>query len=240
MAEVWDVPRLWDGGMCFIIGGGPSMPRQFGIPESVIRDVMSWKVRPDAYSEYLRPIHDKHIIGVNNVYQIGTWIDALFFGDSSWYLVHRQALAKWPGLKVSCNPRFSNRHGKELEGVRYIPKDKTKRHGISNNPCVISWNGNSGAAAINLAVHMGVKQIALLGFDMDLDSEGISHWHGQHNRSSTSFKKRKVPSFTRHLMGFEPIANDAQKLGVEILNISVDSKITQFKKVTLNEVLGNS
>ena len=216
------------------------MPRQFGIPEDVIRDVMLWKLRPSAYSDYMKPIHDKHVIGVNNAYQIGTWIDALFFGDSSWYLVHRQALAKWPGLKVSCSPRFSNRHGKELEGVRYMPKDRTKRHGISNNPCSISWNGNSGAAAINLAIHMGAKRIALLGFDMDVDGNQISHWHGGHNRSSTSFKKKKAPPFTRHLMGFGPIAEDAQKLGIEILNVSFVSKIKDFRKVELKDVLGDA
>jgi hypothetical protein len=215
------------------------MPRQFGIPEEIIHDVMSWKIRPSAYSDHMTLLHDKHVIGINNTYQIGTWLDMLFFGDSSWYLVHRQALAKWPGIKVSCSPRFAHRQGKDMEGVRYTPKDKKKRHGISTTPDCVSWNGNSGAAAISLAVHLGVKRIALLGFDMDLDSTKMSHWHGAHNKPTTILKK-KTPPFTRHIMGFGPIAEDAQRLGVEILNISSNSKITQFKKVTLDEVLANS
>jgi hypothetical protein len=236
---IWNVPELWKGGECWIIGGGTSMPRQFGVPEQVIRDVMSWKSHPSTYSPYLQPIHDKHVIGVNNAYRIGTWIDVCFFGDCHWYLVHRRALASWPGLKVTCCQRFYNRKEKDMEGVKLLTRDKQKRHGISKNKSSVAWNGNSGAAAISLAVHFGVKRIILLGFDMKLDENQVSHWHGAHGKVVVN-KKRKVPPFDRHLKGFPEIATDAILRGVEILNASPISKIMDFEKVTVNELLGNT
>lgn len=237
----WDIPKIWSGGECWIIGGGPSMPRQFDVPESVIKDVMSWKARPSAYSDYLSPLHNKHVIGINNAYQIGTWIDVLFFGDSSWYLVHRHPLSKWPGIKVTCCHRFSKRTECEMEGIKYVFRDKEHRQGISNTPSAVSWNGNSGAAAISLASHFGVKRIILLGFDMNLDDANVSHWHGSHKppveRRDPRKQKRRLPPFNRHLRGFPAIADEARKLGITILNASPQSAITAFRKVSVKDVL---
>lgn len=205
------------------------MPRQFGVPEDIIQAVMSGKRIPAAYSPYLSPIHDRHVIGINNVYQIGTWIDILFFGDNSWYLVHRKALAKWPGIKVTCNPRFdAKKHG--VEGIKFVAKDHSHRYGISSSQAMVSWNANSGSASISLAVHLGVKRIILLGFDMKMEGP-MSHWHGSHGPN------KKKPPFNRHLKGFPDIAKDAKQMGIEILNASPDSAIKEFKKVNIKEVL---
>jgi len=240
---LWRAPKLWSGGECWIIGGGSSIPRQFGVPEEIINEVMNWRSRPSAYSEYLAPIHDKHIIGVNNVYQIGDWIDVCFFGDCGWYNVHRHALSKWPGIKVTCCHRFAGRGEKEMEGIKFLSRHKKRKYGISDNPSYVSWNGNSGAAAISLAVHFGVKRIVLLGFDMNLDENQKSHWHGSHhnpNPKEPTKKKRKTPPFERHLRGFPNIAVDARQMGVEILNANPNSAINDFRKVTVKDVLGNS
>ena len=227
---IWTAPKIWEGGSCFIIGGGASMPRQFGVPEDVVSKVMTGELPPSSYSPYLTPIHGAHVIGVNNAYQIGPWIDCIFFGDCAWYLVHRQALAKFPNLKVSCCPRFANRPLKDMEGVKYLAKHGGRRYGISGDPSKVSWNHNSGAAAISLAVHFGVKRIVLLGFDMCLDSAAMSHWHGSHGN-------KKKPPFARHLKGFPDIASDAEKREVEILNASPESAVDAFSKISLNSLL---
>jgi hypothetical protein len=232
----WTAPPMWSGGTTFIIGGGPSMPRQFGVPEDVVSKVMTGALSPSAYSPFLTPIHGAHVIGVNNAYQIGPWIDCNFFGDCAWYLVHRQSLAKLSNLKVSCCPRFAGRPQKDMEGVKYLSKGGGRQiegggpgYGLSDNPAKVCWNHNSGAAAISLAVHFGVKRIILLGFDMCLDGQ-VSHWHGSHGN-------KKPPPFIRHLKGFPVIAEDAKRRGVEILNISSTSSIESFPKVTLKEIL---
>lgn len=233
MAE-WHVPNMWQGGECFIIAGGPSMPRQFGIPEEVIQNVMNRKELPSAYSPYLKPIHNKHVIAVNNAYQIGSWINVVFFGDCAWYLLHRLSLSKFPGLKVTSCKRFLKKPSKKADGIKYLTRDTSHRLGISNNPKQISWNSNSGAAAINLAVHFGAKRITLLGFDMNLDGNKVSHWHGSHKKLG---EKVIIPPFKRHLKGFPVIAEDAKQLGVEILLVGSDSAIEVFPKVLLADVI---
>jgi len=227
---IWTVPKMWEGGDAWIIGGGYSMPEQFNVPKSIIKDVCSGRQLPDVYSQYLEPIHNKHVIGVNNAYQIGTWMDVLFFGDSSWYLKHRKALAVWPGIKVSCAPRFGNLPQKKMEGIKCLIKDSKHNKGLTNSPRKVAWNSNSGAAAVNLAVHFGAKRIFLLGFDMIKVGKN-THWHGSHGKG-----QKRLP-YQRHLKGFPIIVQDAKQLGVEIFNVNTQSKIDDFPKVTLEEAL---
>jgi hypothetical protein len=61
----WQVPRMWEGGDVWIIGGGPSILTQFDIPEKVVSKVLNGSSPPSVYSPYMEYLHDKHIIGVN-------------------------------------------------------------------------------------------------------------------------------------------------------------------------------
>src|SRR5690606_28765140 len=106
-----------------------------------------------------------------------------------------------------------------------------KTFGICTDPGKIFWNYSSGAAAINIAAHFGVKRICLLGYDMKPQG-GETHWHnGYGDQRITDVQFRKF------LKPWEAIARDAKKLGIEILNVNPDSAIEEFPKVNLNEVL---
>ena len=214
------------------------MPAQFRIPKDIINDVCQGKKLPCVYSPFLEILHSKHVIGINNAYLLGVWIDAVFFGDGSWYLTHRKNLLKWPGLKITCTPKFANRKRNKMEGVKYLAKDTKRKHGISEFNNMVSWNGNSGSAAISVAVHFGVKRIFLLGFDMSADR--YSHWHGSHGKEYKNKDRRKTrqqKTYNRHLRGFPQIACDAERKGVEILNLSPNSEINSFPKISLQEAL---
>lgn len=230
---MWRVPKIWEGGDVWIIGGGPSVPRQFDVPEDIIQKVTQGTLPPNAYSSYMNIIHDKHVIAVNMAYRIGDWIDVVIFGDSGFYTKERVSLSKFPGLRISCTPI-----SKSEDWVKTLGRDGAKSKGISTNTALISWNSNTGAAAINLAVHFGAKRIFLLGFDMNIDQNKMQHWHDLYRKGPVSDdrRKRKLP-FVRHLQGFPIIASDAKKLGVEIINVSPDSAITDFPKMSLKQVL---
>ena len=75
---IWSVPRMWEEGDVWILGGGPSVPRQFGIPEKVVQDVINGISPPSVYSPYMKALHDKHVIGINVAYLIGNWIDSRY------------------------------------------------------------------------------------------------------------------------------------------------------------------
>lgn len=206
---------------------------QFGVPDPVIKGLAERKIDSSECSQYLSPIHGKHVIGVNNAYRIGNWIDVLFFGDASWHLLHGKAVNVWPGLRVTCSPKFANYTDKQAHGIKFLQRDPNKTHGITKQTTKLSWNNNSGAAGINLAYHFGANRILLLGFDMALSPTGCSHWHGSHQPVG----KKVTSPFARHLRGFPAIAEDAKKLGIEILNVNPNSAIDVFRKVSLKDVL---
>lgn len=231
---IWKVPKLWEDGECWIIGGGPSIWNEFNVPKEIIKNVVTGAFQYSILSPYVSKLHDKHVIGVNNAYLLGSWVDFVFFGDCAYYLAHKTRLDAFPGIKVTCCSRFANRSKCAEEGLKYLAKDRDHTKGISSHPAKVSWNSNSGAAAINLAAHLGVKKIFLLGFDMNLSKDNYSHWHGQHGLPG---QKKRPPPFKRHLMGFPVIADDAKKLGIEILNVNLSSTIDDFLKVSLKDVL---
>ena len=224
---MWKVPKIWENDQCVIIGGGPSIIKQFDIPEELVKDVYNKKLSPVVYSPYLKQLHDQHVIAVNMAYLLGEWIDILFFGDDSFWNKEKENIFNFKALKVTCADSCT-----DYRRIKYLKKDPKKFHGISNDPSMVSWNQNSGAAAINLAVHTGVKRIILLGFDMTLDNNQNQHWHKFYKGNKNTI----AGTFRNHLKGFPAIAEDAKNLGVEILNANPDSKIQEFKKINFKEI----
>ena len=228
----WQVPRMWEGGRCIVIGGGPSILAQFDIPPELVakaRDV-SDPTGPEAYSPYMVSIHNEHVIVVNNGYQLGLWPDICFFGDFGWYMVHRLALAQWSGLKIAA---FGNiKPEVNVDGVKQLHRDRDCKVGLSENPRRLAWGFNSGSSAINLAFHLGARQIILLGFDMHHEP-GNTHWHQGHGN-----ERRIGPNYAKWMQGLAIMAKDSIRLGVEIINCSPGSAIKDFPVANLKGVLG--
>jgi len=138
----WKTPPLWEGVPVVIIGGGPSI-----------------------LTQDLTAIHKFRVIGTNDAYRLGDWIDVCFFGDFGWYmctkredgLSHREALRSFGGLKITCAHQYI-----EDPGILYLDR---KARGIRQSP-FIGWFKSTGAAAVNLAVILGASKIILVGFDM--------------------------------------------------------------------------
>lgn len=225
----WSVPKIWKDGTCWIIGGGPSIANQFQVPKKIVDKVSTSELPVSAYSTYMSLLHDKHVIGVNGAFLLGNWVDMCFFGDKSWYFRNAKALNDYKGLIIGC-PEFLQVQGWQNLGIKYLQKANGKTYGISEDPTKVCWNMNSGSAAISLAYNTGCKRIILLGFDMDVNPQGKSHWHGL-------YEAKKTQPFHKHLIGFDQIASDAKRLGVEIINASPTSKITQFPKINVKDII---
>jgi len=230
----WTAPKLWEGEEVWILGGGPSLTKQFNIPDELVQKVIQGLAKPSDYSPYMEKLHNKHVIGINVSYLIGDWIDLIFFGDGGFFLAHMNGLAAFPGLKCSCHPQVVG-----YNWVKYLAKDTKRIRGISPNPKMVSWNGNSGAAAISVAANMGAKRIVLVGFDMKLNETNNQHWHNLYGRLNAPRNPRKpfqLP-FNRHLQGFPQIDKDAKSRGIEIINASPDSAIKEFPKFNVKDLL---
>lgn len=213
----WSPPKIWQDGTAFIIGGGPSVNKTD-----------------------LSLIHDRRVIAVNNAYGDPVhsasgrliryvprlWVDVVFYGDCGWLPIHREWLREFPGLRVTC----CIRHQGQEPWVKCMER-RNHPQGIITSPGMIAWNLSSGGAAVNLAVHLGVRRIVLIGYDMR-KVDGEKNWHRDHKNQNP----RQDP-FVRFLRPFPEIARDLTRLGIECLNATPESALTVFPIVTLEEAL---
>ncbi len=236
----WQVPKMWSGD-CYIIGGGSSLANQFNASHLVPEE-------RDEFLEFgmcLSSLHGEHIIGVNLAAFLGDWVDIAYWGDTDTYNQYRGWFDDFAGLKVSSAGKFAD---PKFRSIKHLYKKGDK--GISEDPSELSWIGkNSGASAINLAYHLGCTRILLLGFDMKSSPGGRIHWHtGYPDKltvpSNADIEKGNlwVPrdpnpkeNYNRHLQGFKEVALDAERLGIEIINLCPDSEIKEFPKMSYQE-----
>jgi len=229
---MWKIPKVWDGGTVIIIGGGPSILKQFDIPQELVNRVYKGRDQPNVYSPYLKPLHNQHVIAVNMAFKLGDWIDIVFFGDTGFWKAHKVDLLQFKGLRVSC----ANGDDQDMR-IKYVkqitPNNPEHIKGICTKESMVCWNNNSGSAAINFAVHLGAKRIILLGFDMTLDGGNNQHWHKYYTSPLQTVKS----TMKNHMKGFLDMAADLKRLGIECINANPDSKIEEFPRMNFKDIV---
>jgi len=203
---------MWQGETVFIIGGGPSL-RGF-----------DWA-----------PLRHRAVIGCNDAYTLGEWVDVVYFGDAVWYQGycqfrgHRGALQNFPGLLVSCATEEFADLGTRVKWLRR----ESAPGSLSSDSWKVNWYSSTGASAIHLAMIFGATQIVLLGFDMKSGKSGESNWHV--NLKDPKFTEGKFKKFQG---GFDRLeAHLDEIVGVQVLNAGPDSALDNFPHVNLESVL---
>ena len=203
--QLWSIPELWPGSTVFIIGGGPSL-----------------------MGMNLEPLKDKRVIGTNVAFLKYPWVDVTFFGDCGFRATVFDQLWRWRGLKITC---CDARTASGWNDVRVVGRSR-KRFGIEHeNRSKISWNGNTGASAINLAWWLGARTVVLLGFDMRPVGEQ-HNWHDFYPKRGRNFNP-----YRNHMKGWPHIAADAAQIGLSVCNATPDSAIQEFPYVPLEELI---
>ena len=203
----------WEGQRCFILGGGPSLK---GFDFSLLRD--------------------ERTIGINRAFEYID-CDIMFSMDSRFF-----AWVKSGKLGPEAQERFETFQGLKVglrinpaaeahEGVSYVPV--LGEDGISSNISAgIYHGGNSGYAALNLAVALGANPIYLLGFDMHGDEKGRQAWFHEgypENQGDHVYK-----DFRKH---FENIAPAIAERGTRVVNLTPGSALKCFPHSTVDRVL---
>jgi hypothetical protein len=168
------------------------------------------------------------VMVVNTTFRAAYWADALYSNDHDWYEAHLTELRNAFRGQLWCgHPTW------RAEGVRSVPFDREAK-GLVLDPGVIAWGMNSGAAALNLALHfVGLTgRILMLGYDQGW-TNGQPRWHGKHPQGLQNQK----PGFRRWATWFEQAAQDFRGLGVEVINCSRQTTLTCFERRPLQEVL---
>ena len=214
----WNVAPEWAGETVAILGGGPSLtPWQAEACRGACR-----------------------VIAVNTSYWLAPWADLLYFSDDVWWCWHHGGM-EMSGQSHPGDPRYHAFRGIKaaLENARTYGRDPAarilKNYDTGSGLCTIRdgvYTGrNSGYQAINLAVHLGVARILLLGFDMRAVA-GRTHWHMAHKRPTApgDFEKEMLPRFPSLVA---PLA----ERGIEIINCTPGSAIECFPRGRIESAL---
>lgn len=205
LVKVSPVPKLWAGATCFILGGGPSLA---GVE--------------------LERLRGRRIIVINRTFRLAPWAHVLYFCDHKWWAQDgADVLSRFNsrGLIFS----VSNQRHDRIHNLR-----NTGRDGLELDPRGLRHGTNSGFQAINLAYHLGVRRIVLLGYDMQVSAAGATHAHGGYGMGAAQvqhiLQRRMLPYF-------DSLVSPLGAAGVEIINATEGSALECFHRRPLSEVL---
>lgn len=174
-------------------------------------------------------------LAVKSSWELVPWADVVYGIDRGWWITN-QGVPKFKGLKISPSPTVC----KAFKGVRQVrlrPRsriliDQFDEHGLLMLGCGLkSGGGHSGFQAINLAVQFGSKRIVLVGFDMTL-AQG-AHWH-QEGRGVAKPDPNRVTTWREEM---DDCAAQFDELGVEVINATMNSALTKYRKMPLLQAL---
>lgn len=161
------------------------------------------------------------VLTINNTFQLAPWADAHYATDRSWWKRYGDQLSseqqKW------CSDEWVQ--------AAYKAHKISVRHG--SGLCIrlgeVNSGLNSGYQAVNLAFHLGVKKIILLGYDFQY-TDGKSHWHGDHGKGLNN--PDNIGGWIKY---WWPMAEDLQSYGVEVVNCTTQTALTQFRRASIYE-----
>jgi hypothetical protein len=149
----------------------------------------------------------------------------LYACDEKWWRHH------WDNLEHYGGERWTQVHNdaakKFAEELGLNAKPGASAAGLGRDK--IHHGGNSGYQAINLAYLMGAAKIILLGYDMH--NNGMAHFFGDHPKGLSNGR------YDQYVSNFTRLAKDLAAAGIEVINCTPDSALTQFAKKDFQAIL---
>lgn len=211
--ELVEQPELtsWFGqvdGQGFAVPGSEPTPRWHGLTVACLAS------GPSLTAEDCFRVKDAGLrtITTNDTSKRAPWADIALAADHGWWQQHMHEMPPTPE-RWTCS----------YAAVREFPQLELFRTNLPTR--------NTGAKAIELAIHLGAAQVILLGFDCSLDN-GV-HWHGYHERT-TNPDAAIVQDWVGH---FEAAAQFAKDRGVRVVNCSRHTTLTCFERALLEEMV---
>jgi|KBSSwiStaDraftv2_1062776.scaffolds.fasta_scaffold30686_2 hypothetical protein len=153
------------------------------------------------------------LIVINSSFYRAPWADYLMFSDTRWWDANVKKIERFKG-KIICASSLA-RHPRLLRMKRKSPP------GLSPDPGYVVIKYTTLASAINIAVHLGVKKVVLVGAD---GKNGGADGKQTHHHTDYPHQWKQMPgTFDKQRRDLGPVAKDLVKLGVECVNASPDS-----------------
>jgi hypothetical protein len=213
MTTAWTVTPEWKGETAAIIASGPSLTR--------------------AQCDFVRG--KCRVIAVNNqgidtesdgvtVPAMAPWADVLFAADAKWWRCYHKRALQFAGRKVTVRATLP---WPEIYSLTQSDEHPT----FDPRPTHLVSGGNSGYMAVHLAVHLGVKRIVLLGFDMKDGRNRRRHWFGNHPG-----KLNARGNFAGWNRAFDKFAKVLHHMNVEVVNCTPDTALRCFRRAQIESV----
>lgn len=207
---LWRPEKEWNEQTCYIVAGGPSIK-----------------------AENLEPLRGKNTIVINSSYEALPFGRILFFTDIRWFKEHRRKpkFKRWRG-RIATVSRFAAARDPRLLKLRREP-EVARDIGFDARPGFVCSQRTSTQGAMNLAAHLGVNKIVLLGLDMGRGEGGVSHHHTPHPWPNKPGNK----TWDIQLEQLRMIVPHLEKRGIEVINTSLQSRCNLWPKKPLIECL---
>ena len=229
----WTIAPEWTGETCFIIAGGPSAA-----------DAGVELLAPDAAAASRTSFGgaaERKVIAINSSYGIAPFADILFFADPRW----------WRGEPERGNighrdrPEFHAFLGGASRGPRlvttspHVHDDRVLRlrrgapPGLAVDRSTVTLCWTSVTAAMNIAVHLGVACIVLVGVDggPGPPPDFRTHHHEPHPWPA------RAENWGKQAADLASLAEPLAARGITVLNASPNSAITCWRRTTLAAAL---
>ena len=207
------------------------IPRRY--PDSTWVAIASGASLHDSQVEVAREMREadrcRVIVSNNNIFK-APWADHLHFADKQWWTWYhdREEYRTFAGVKTTLDKTL----GAEEAHILHCESSR----GLHPDPGWVGGN-SSGQHAINIAAHYGAKRIILIGYECAAVMNGNyswTHWFNDHpNKTDPSV-------FASMIANFNMIPPIAEKMGIEIINCSINTAIHCFKKDTIENVFDRS
>lgn len=170
------------------------------------------------------------VIAIKENIDLCPWADVVYGCDRPWW-EFRRGLKEFTGLKLS----FVKTTYPDVRTVK-IAAGKAKTYSDDlhfDEVGTIGGGGNSGFQSLNLALQWGARRIILIGYDLSMES-GF-HWYGRNGWAmANNPDERQLGKWAQN---FDEKAPTIFKLGADVVNVSEHSRITAFRKGTIEQVL---
>lgn len=175
-------------------------------------------------------LENKNTIVINSMIEKIKSCAAIFWTDNDWAAQNLEKIDKIKCLKFSVRAQCDQYIKKGIRGIgESTVLKKMGDYGFSTDINGVFGN-NSGAQVLNLVSNAKPHRIILLGYDMRM-IDGQSHSHDQYIMSKPSiYDELFIPSI--NIMA--PII---EKLGIEVINCSLKSKLNCFRKDSIENYL---
>lgn len=199
---------------------------------------------PSVASQNIEALRGHRVIAVNSSWVLAPFADIVFFGDGRWWRAESECSRRLHrGL-----PEPAAQYGELLLASGYVGRivtcaesvhdrapilklHKMRLPGLSTDPRSVVMRRTSMTAAINLAVHLGVKSIVLLGLDGKPAIDGRTHHHEHHPWD------QRTNCWMEQLEDLASIVRPLLNLGIEVINANPDSAVKLWPIVPLQDCL---